>query len=192
MGLPLRRVAEAGGAGLTKERHRPWAPNRGVGLWAVRSDANSCSRVRTAPSVFDSSGAEVEGQRGEHVTTTKPAFQAVTSNRTASDLSACKWLRTPDVKPHTDNPERVGTSCHPVPPSRASGGQNSQTLLSLSLLSTRRSTYRLTDLTLTSLRVPTHTYCKDSYATTKAPRQLTARCSISRAPAFRVATFALL
>jgi len=126
--------------------------------WAVRSDANSCSRVRAAPSVFDSSGAEVEGQHGEHVTTTKPAFQAVTSNRTASDLSACKWLRTPDVKPHTDNPERVGTSCHPVP--RPGLPAVKTVKRCYQLLSTRRPTYRLTDLTLTSLRVPTHTYCK--------------------------------
>jgi hypothetical protein len=34
---------------------------------------------------------------GENVTVTKHQFQAVTSNRNANELFACKWLRAPDL-----------------------------------------------------------------------------------------------
>jgi len=34
---------------------------------------------------------------GENVAVTKHGIQTVTSNRNASDLSACRWLRAPDL-----------------------------------------------------------------------------------------------
>jgi len=40
---------------------------------------------------------EQGGAAGENVTATKRGFQAVTWNRNANDLFACKWLRARDL-----------------------------------------------------------------------------------------------
>jgi hypothetical protein len=60
---------------------------------ATIASTHALSNQRSAEPINKEQG----GAAGENVTATKRGFQAVTWNRNANDLFACKWLRALDL-----------------------------------------------------------------------------------------------